>query len=318
MNFQQLRIIREAARRNYNLTEVANSLFTSQSGVSRHIKDLEEELGIEIFIRRGKRLLGMTDPGKELLVIVERMLTDAGNIRRLASSYSATDSGYLRVATTHTQARFSLPGVIKEFRPLFPKVQLGVNQASPDEIVSLLLSGEVDIGIASERVNEHPDLVCFEYYRWYHSVVVPKNHPLVHEPVLTHEVLAAYPLITYYPGLTGRSRIDAAFAQAGVTADVVLSAQDADVIKTYVELDMGVGIMASMAFDPRKDTDLVQLNASHLFTPNTVWLAVRRAQYQRAYVLRFMQICNPSLSISDIKEAIWKEPQDEHVLQFDI
>ena len=149
-------------------------------------------------------------------------------------------------------------------------------------------------------------------------MVVPKNHPLVHEPVLTHEVLAAYPLITYYPGLTGRSRIDAAFAQAGVTADVVLSAQDADVIKTYVELDMGVGIMASMAFDPRKDTDLVQLNASHLFTPNTAWLAVRRAQYQRAYVLRFMQICNPSLSISDIKEAIWKEPQDEHVLQFDI
>ena len=191
MNFQQLRIIREAARRDYNLTEVANALYTSQSGVSRHIRELEDELGIELFIRHGKRLLGMTEPGKELLVIAERMLNDANNIRKLADTFANRENGRLHVATTHTQARYALPRVVKEFRSQFPQVQLELNQAGPEEIVRLLQSGDSDIGISSERLDQADGIVAFPYYRWHHNIVVPEHHPLTQEPELTLEKLAA-------------------------------------------------------------------------------------------------------------------------------
>src|ERR1035438_1233248 len=236
MNFQQLRIIRETVRQNFNLTEVGNALFTSQSGVSKHIKDLEDELGVELFVRRGKRLLGLTDPGRELLEIVERILLDANNIKNLVEQYSKRDEGQLTVIATHTQARYALPQVITGFKKAFPKVHLKLHQAGPGEIVTMLLSGEADIGVATEALSEVPKLDTFPYYSWYHSVIVPAGHPLEKVQPLTLQTLAEYPIVTYHEGLTGRAKIDQSFADAGLTPDIVMSALDADVIKTYVEL----------------------------------------------------------------------------------
>ena len=305
MNFQQLRIIRESARRDYNLTEVANALYTSQSGVSRHIRELEDELGIELFIRHGKRLLGMTEPGKELLVIAERMLSDANNIRKLAETFANREHGRLHVATTHTQARYALPRVVKEFRSQFPQVQLELNQGGPEEIVRLLQSGDTDIGISSERLDHAEGIVAFPYYRWHHNIVVPENHPLTLEPELTLAHIAQWPIITYQAGLTGRARVDEAFAAAGLQPEILLTAQDSDVIKTYVELEMGVGILADMAFDARRDTGLVQLDASHLFAAHTAWIGLKKGQYQHNFAWQFIQLCNPALASSDIQARVF-------------
>ncbi|MFP9229648.1 HTH-type transcriptional regulator Cbl [Pectobacterium cacticida] len=317
MNFQQLKIIRESARCNYNLTEVANTLFTSQSGVSRHIRELEEELGIEIFIRRGKRLLGMTEPGKALLVVAERILNDAGNIRRLANVFTNNDTGQLVIATTHTQARYSLPPVIKAFRSLYPQVRLVLNQGTPDEIVAMLHSGEADIGIASERLINDPSLAAFSYYRWHHAIIVPEQHPLAQESVITLDMLNVEPLITYRHGITGRSRIDRAFQSVGMSPDITLSAQDSDVIKTYVELGLGVGIVADMSYDSARDRGLVRLNAEHLFEANTVWLGLKKGQLQRNYTWKFIQLCNTELSLDEIKDKVFSD-NDEAVSDYQI
>lgn len=311
MNFQQLRIIREAARRECNLTEVANALYTSQSGVSRHIRELEEELGVALFVRHGKRLLGMTAPGKELLVMAERILSDAHNIRQLASSFANREAGRLRVTTTHTQARYALPRVVKGFREQFPQVQLELHQGSPDEIVRLLQSGEMDVGISSERLERSAGIVAFPYYRWHHNVVVPREHPLLQEAELTLAQLAEWPIITYQSGLTGRARVDEAFASAGIIPEILLSAQDSDVIKTYVELGLGVGILADMAFDAARDANLVQLDGSHLFAPHTAWIGLKQGQYQPNFVWQFIQLCNPALSLSDIQGRVLGQQEDE-------
>jgi len=310
MNFQQLKIIREAARQDYNLTEVANMLFTSQSGVSRHIRELEEELGIEIFIRRGKRLLGMTEPGKALLVIAERILNEASSVRRLADLFTNEDSGVLTIATTHTQARYSLPVVIKAFRNLFPEVRLELIQGTPQEIETLLHSGAADIGIASERLSTDPSMVAYPWFRWHHSLLVPQGHPLIQSNPLTLDDISRWPLITYRQGITGRSRIDEAFARRGLTPDIVLSAQDSDVVKTYVELGLGIGLVADQACG--EGGELVRLNTQHLFDANTVWLGIRRGQLQRNYVWRFIELCNPALSVDEIKRLAM-EPEDSAI-----
>ncbi len=307
MNFQQLRIIREAVQRNFNLTEVAAALFTSQSGVSKHILDLEDELGIELFVRKGKRLTGLTEAGKELQVIVERMLLDAKNIKRLAEQFANRDEGSLTIATTHTQARYALPQVVRRFKQAFPKVHLVLHQAGPAEIVALLQSGEADIGIATEALdggNGHVNFASFPFYDWHHVVVVPDAHPLAQLPQLTLQALAAHPLITYHAGYTGRPRIDATFAEAGLVPDVVMSALDADVIKTYVEVGLGVGIIASMAFDAARDAGLKRLDAAHLFPPNTTRIAVRRGHYLRGYAYRFLEECSPALTQAVVKGAL--------------
>ena len=309
MNFQQLKIIREAARRDYNLTEVANMLYTSQSGVSRHIRELEEELGIEIFIRRGKRLLGMKEPGKALLTIAERILNEASNVRRLADLFTNDASGVLTIATTHTQARYSLPPVIKAFRELFPDVRLELIQGTPQEIEVLLQNGGADIGIASERLSNDPLLVAFPWFRWYHSLLLPADHPLNQVSPLTLEDIAKWPLITYRQGITGRSRIDEAFNRKGLTPDVVLSAQDSDVIKTYVELGLGIGLVAEQSSGEREGGDLVRLDTRHLFDANTVWLGLKRGQLQRNYVWRFIELCNAGLSVDEIKRQVM-EPEE--------
>lgn len=304
MNFQQLRIIRETVKRNYNLTEVANALYTSQSGVSKHIRDLEDELGVELFIRKGKRFLGLTDPGKSLVSLVERILLDAKNIKQLAEQFSQTDQGQLVIATTHTQARYALPQVIEQFKKAFPKVHLILHQASPDEIVQMLLQGQADIGIATESLTTEEQLVSFPYYQWKHAVIVPKNHPLTKVKSLTLEAIAQYPLITYHQGFTGRQKIDELFLKQGLTPDIILSALDADVIKTYVELNMGVGIIASIAYQKTRDTALSILNADHLFPDNTTSIAIRKGHYLRGFVYPFLTLCSAALSEKVVKTAL--------------
>lgn len=304
MNFQQLRIIRETIKRNFNLTEVANTLFTSQSGVSKHIKDLEDELGIEIFIRKGKRLLGLTEPGKELAKVVERMLLDAKNIKHLADQYANRDQGSLCVATTHTQARYALPDVVSRFKSAFPKVHLVLHQASPNEIVSMLLSGEADIGIATEALGNNDELVSFPFYSWNHAVVVQKNHPLAARKTVNLKSIAEYPIITYHSGFTGRAKIDATFAKSNLSPDIVMSALDADVIKTYVELGLGIGIIASMAFNPTSDRNLRLLDCAHLFEKNTARIAVRKGHYLRGFGYRFIELCSSKLNEAMIRSAI--------------
>jgi LysR family cys regulon transcriptional activator len=295
MNFQQLRIIRETLRQDFNLTEVANALYTSQSGVSKHIKDLEDELGIELYIRKGKRLLGLTEPGRQMVKLVERILLDANNIKGLADQYSQQDSGVLTIATTHTQARYVLPKVVMQFKRQFPKVHLKLHQGSPKEIAQMLLEGDADIGLATEALGDIDDLAVFPLYQWHHALVVPNQHPLASLDVLTLEAIAEFPIITYHEGFTGRVRVELAFNEAGLTPDIVMSALDADVIKSYVELGLGIGIIASIAFSPEHDTNLKLLNGDHLFPVNETKLAIRKGHLLRQYAYRFVEMCSPQL-----------------------
>jgi len=311
MNFQQLRIIRETVKCNYNLTDVGNALFTSQSGVSKHIKDLEDELGIELFLRKGKRLLGLTDPGKELLTIVERMLIDTKNIKLLAEQFSQSDKGQLTVATTHTQARYVLPQIVSSFKKEFPKVHLALHQGSPKEISELLLNGEADLAIATESLSQIPELVSFPFYSWHHTVIVPKGHPLEKIKNLNIEDLAEYPVITYHEGFTGRKLIDEAFSKANIAPDIVMSALDADVIKTYVELGLGIGIIASMAYQKERDTQLRILKSDHLFATNTTRIALRRGHYLRGFTYKFIELCSANLTELEIKAALKPVEQAE-------
>jgi LysR family cys regulon transcriptional activator len=296
MNFQQLKIVRETVRRGFNLTDVANALYTSQPGVSKNIKDLEDELGVELFVRRGKRLLGLTEPGKELLETVERILRDTQNLRTIADQFASREQGSLTVATTHTQARYALPEIIKEFKARYPQVHLALHQCSPREIVEMLVAGEADIGIATEAIDGVPELVSYPCYSWHHALIVPQDHPLAALPVLTLEAIAAYPIVTYHEGFTGRSHIDQAFADAGQSIDIVLSAIDADVIKTYVEIGLGIGIVAPMAFNPAKDTGLALLPGDRLFPANTTRLAIHRGVYLRDYARQFVGMVAPGVN----------------------
>jgi LysR family transcriptional regulator, cys regulon transcriptional activator len=304
MNFQQLRSIREAARRNYNLTEVANALFTSQPGVSRQIRELEDELGVVIFERNGKRLTGLTDPGRGILRIIDRLLIEAENLQQASMEYAGQNSGTLTIAATHTQARYALPKVVQSFRADFPEVRIALQQSAPIHIAEWVLSGKADIGIATEGLSEFPDLVSFPCYRWSHLIVVPDGHPLLASSPIRLQDLAAFPLITYDVGFTGRGHIDAAFARAGVTTDIVLTAMDSDVIKQYVSLGLGVGIVASMAFDHGRDRGLRAVEASHLFAPNVTRLAVRRGAYLRSYAYRFIEQFAPEFTREDIDRAL--------------
>jgi LysR family cys regulon transcriptional activator len=305
MNLQQLRIVREAVRRNFNLTEVANALYTSQSGVSKHLIDLEDELGVQLFVRRGKRLLGLTPPGRELVPMVERALLELGNIRRLAEHFAQRDEGTLRIATTHTQARYALPPVVAQFRAAWPRVDLLLHQGTPSEIASMLLADEADIGIATEALADEDELQCFPFYTWRHAVIVPRGHPLAAHAgegaPLTLAALAAYPLVTYHQGVTGRQRIDEAFAAAGLAPQVALAALDSDVLKAYVELGLGVGIIAPAAFNPSVDTALVLLPADHLFASNTSLVAVPRERLLRDYAADFVRRCSPTATLGALR-----------------
>ncbi len=305
MNFQQLRSVREAARCGFNLTEVAAMLYTSQPGVSRQIRELEEELGVEIFARAGKRLTGLTPPGETLLPIVERLLLEADNLKRAGHDYRASQEGRLSVAATHSQARYALPQVVRDFRALFPQVTLHLHQGSPRQVAEMLLSGEADIGVATEALTGYDGLVTLPCYRWSHSIVVPPGHALLEgEAPVTLQQLAQYPIITYEQGYTGRAHIDEAFAREGLAPDVVLTAMDADVIKTYVELGMGVGIVASIAVDPDRDLHLRSLDARHLFEVNLTRLAIRRGSWLRGYTYQFIESSVPTLTRDAVEQAM--------------
>jgi LysR family cys regulon transcriptional activator len=308
MNFQQLRSVRETVRQGFNLTLVAEALHTSQPGVSRQLKELEDELGAELFVRAGRRFLGLTPTGALALPIVQRLLQDAENLRRVAAEFAQTDQGNLTVAATHTQARYALPTAVRDFRDSHPRVSLHLQQGSPRQIAELVISGAADIGIATEALAEYPELVALPCYRWSHVVVVPKGHELADGAPLTLERLAQFPIVTYEPGYTGRRHIDEAFAKGGLDVDVVLSAMDADVIKTYVDLGIGVGIIASVAFDEQRDDHLVAIDARHLFALNTTRVALKRGTFQRAYVQAFIQTFAPTLSAEVIEHALQTPP----------
>jgi LysR family transcriptional regulator, cys regulon transcriptional activator len=293
VNFQQLRSVRETVRRGFNLTVVAETLHTSQPGVSRQIRELEDELGIEIFGRAGKRLTGLTPPGATVLPIIERLLQEADNLRRAGEDFASQDRGVLTIAATHSQARYALPHAVRDFSAGHPDVSLRMHQGTPRQIAEMLLSGEADIGVATEALASYPDLVALPCYQWTHAVIVPPTHPLAQDAErglpLTPARLAQFPLVTYEAGYTGRSHIDEAFERARVPVNVVLEAMDADVIKTYAELGMGVGIVAAIAYDERRDAGLRAIDARHLFASNMTRLAVRRGSFLRSYVYDFIQ-----------------------------
>jgi len=315
VNFQQIRSFRETVRQGFNLTGVAEALNTSQPGVSRQLKELEDELDVELFVRAGRRFLGLTEPGKAALPIAERLLHEADNLRRVGQDFASADSGVLAIGATHTQARYALPSAVKDFCAAHPHVSLHLVQGSPRQIAAQVLSGEVDLGIASEALSGHRELIALPCYRWTHVVVVGPDHELARrqaagEP-LTLQDLARHPLISYEPGYTGRGHIDEAFAKAGLRAKFVLQAMDADVIKTYVQLGIGVGVIASVAFDEARDRDLVALDARHLFATNTTRVAIKRGSYLRGYVYDFVQTFAPTLTKAVVDAALTAAPEAE-------
>ncbi len=308
VNLQQLRSVREAVRQGFNLTVVAEVLHTSQPGVSRQIRELEEEIGIELFVRAGKRLTGLTPPGEMVLPMIERLLQEAQNIRGAGQEFASQGKGTLTIAATHSQARYALPGAVRDFSERYPEVALRLKQGSPQQVAELLLAGEADIGVATEALASYPDLVALPCYQWTHAVIVPPGHPLDRDAQeglpLTLERLARFPIVTYEPGYTGRSHIDEAFGRRGLAFDVVLSAMDADVIKTYVELGMGIGIIAAIACDEERDLRLKVLDARHLFATNMTRLAVRRGSFLRGFVYDFIQAFAPPLTREQVNKAM--------------
>ena len=309
MNFQQLRSVRETVRQGFNLTGVAAALHTSQPGVSRQIRELEDELGIELFHRAGKRLTGLTPPGQAVLPIVERLLLEADNLKRAGEDFASTGRGTLTIAATHSQARYALPPAVRDFSAAHPEVVLHLHQGSPKQVAEMLLSGEADIGVATEALAQYDSLVALPSYRWTHAVVVPKGHVLAQErDTLTLERLAQFPIITYEHGYTGRTHIDEAFARRGLPLNLVLSAMDADVIKTYVELGMGVGIIASMAFDEARDVALHAIDARHLFASNMTRVAVRRGAFLRGYAYEFIRSFAAPLTRTLVDQALAQAP----------
>ncbi|RZU01037.1 CysB family HTH-type transcriptional regulator [Rivibacter subsaxonicus] len=316
MNFQQLRSVREAVRRGCNLTEVANALHTSQPGVSRQIRELEDELGVPLFVRAGKRLTGLTEPGRALLPIIERLMLESENLRRASADHAHRAAGPLSIAATHSQARYALPQAVRDFRLSHPEVRLQLHQGSPQQVAQMLLEGSADIGIATEALAHYPQLVALPCYAWTHAVVVPRDHALAVDAergsALTLQRLAQFPLITYDGGYTGRSHIDEGFAKAGLVPDVVLSAMDADVIKTYVELGLGVGIVASIAFDAERDRGLVALDARHLFAVNLTRLAIRRGAYLRGYAFDFIGTFASPLTPEVVQQALESAPGEDY------
>lgn len=312
MNFQQLRAVREAVRCAFNLTEAAAALHTSQPGVSRQIRELEDELGVAIFLRAGKRLTGLSPAGATVLPLVEALLQDAQNLQRASADFASAGQGRLTIAATHSQARYALPPVVRDFSLAHPGVQLRLHQGSPRQIARWLLDGEADIGIATEALADEPGLVSLPCYTWTHCLVVPQGHALqaaaaAGQP-LPLQALAQHPVITYEAGYTGRRHIDEAFARQGLVPNIVLEAMDADVVKTYAELGMGVGIIAAIAFDEERDRGLCALDARHLFASNTTRLALRRGSWLRDYAYAFITQFAPPLSKAFVQRAMAQEP----------
>ncbi|GAB3543900.1 CysB family HTH-type transcriptional regulator [Noviherbaspirillum agri] len=304
MNLHQLRFVREAVRQNFNLTEAAKALYTSQPGVSKAIIELEEELGVDIFTRHGKRIRGLTEPGRAVLRSVELIMQEIDGLKRIGKEFAAQDSGSFTIATTHTQARYALPKVVQAFTQKYPKVRLSLLQGNPRQIADMVLKDQADMAIATEAIASADGLISLPCYQWEHVVIVPPDHALLKSNSITLEEIAAYPLITYDSAFTGRAKIDHAFALRGLKPDIFLEAIDADVIKTYVELGMGVGIIAGMAFDAERDKGLNAISAGHLFGSNVSRVALKHGAYLRSYVYSFIELLSPSLNRKLIEKVM--------------
>lgn len=314
MNLQQLRYLCAIVDNGLNVSGAADALHTSQPGISKQIRQLEDELGLRIFVRQGKRLAALTPAGEVVVATARRALLEIGNLRRVADEFRSEDSGVLGIATTHTQARYVLPSVLAQFATRFPKVRLVLNQGNPIQVAEATRNGDVDVGIATEALGDHPDLVALPCHRWNRVVLVPKGHPLARVRPLTLEALAQHPIVTYDSSFTGRSEINAAFAAKNLAPNVVLSALDSDVIKTYVELGMGVGIVAQMAYDAAKDGHFEMLDASHLFAASTTRLALRRGVFLRGFVYEFISLFAGQYSKTAVDAALADTPASDETL----
>jgi LysR family cys regulon transcriptional activator len=308
MKLQQLRYLCEVANQGLNLSKAAEILHTSQPGISKQIRLLEDELGVDIFVRNGKRVVETTPPGRVIIEIAERILRDAKNLKQVGQEFANEATGSLTIATTHTQARYALPTAIKNFTARYPDVKLILRQGSPTQISEFVTSGAADIAIATEAIELFTELVMLPCYEWNRCIVVPPRHPLLKLEKLTLEALAQYPIITYDFAFTGRSKINQAFDAKKLIPNVVLTAIDADVIKTYVELGLGVGILAQMAFEPKRDRHLRSIDASHLFEPSTTRIGIGRNSYLRGYVYDFIEIFAPHLT-HDVVMTAMKEKE---------
>lgn len=304
MKLQQLRYLCEVANQKFNLSKAAQKLHTSQPAISKQLQLLEEELGVPIFIRNGKRLTQATPPGETIIQIARKILRESENLKKVAQEFSHETGGTLTIATTHTQARYALPPVIKRFTAVHPKVRLILRQGSPTQISALVTSGEADIAIATEAIEHFHELIMLPCYQWNRCVVTPPNHALLQERPLTLEAISQYPIITYDFAFTGRSKINQAFESKELTPNVVLTAIDSDVIKTYVELGLGVGILAKMAFDPKRDKHLRAIDASHLFEPSTTRIGISRSSYLHGFIFDFIEMFAPHLDKASVQQKL--------------
>lgn len=311
MKLQQLRYIWHVSRQGMSVTAAARNLHTAQPGISKQILLLEEELGVAIFVRSGKHFTGLTPAGEKILDVASEILLQVDNIKGIAKEFGADDSGSLALATTHTQSRYVLPQIIKSFVERYPQVNLHMHQGSPAQIIELAAKGIADFAIATEATAMADDLVMMPCYRWNRVLLLPVGHPLSGKTGITHSDIAAYPLVTYVSGFTGRAQLDAGFSEHGLEPRVVVTAADADVIKTYVRLGIGIGIVACMAFDAEKDNDLVAVDISHLFDFSTTWIGVRRGAYLRGFMFEFLARFAPHLNEGVVRQAMACHSQSE-------
>ena len=314
MKLQQLRYLTEVVRRGLNVSEAADALHTSQPGVSKQIRALEDELGVQVFARHGKRLVSITEPGKAVVAIAERILSEAQNLRRAGEEFANDQLGTLTIAATHTQARYALPKAVAAFKRRYPKVKLVIHQGNPTQICEQVLTGEADLCVATEAIADYPDLISMPVYQWNRCVVVPPKHPLLKAVPLTLEQLVQYPIVTYDFAFANRSLVEKAFENRRLQPNVVLTALDSDVIKTYVELGLGVGILAKMAFDPKRDVTLRAIDASHLFESSTTRLGIKRNAYLRRYTYEFIEFFAPHLPRSVVERAVRGEEGSRYEL----
>ena len=313
MNLHQFRFVREAVRQNFNLTEAAKTLFTSQPGVSKAILELEDELGVDIFRRHGKRIRNLTEPGKRILTSIERILVEVETLKRVGKDFAAQDQGNFVIATTHTQARYALPKVLTEFTKRFPKVRVSIQQGNPQQMAEMLIHDRADIAIATEGIAGIEGLIALPGYQWQHVIAVQPDHPLLSKKTLSLEDLAQYPIITYDKAFAGRTKIDKAFASKNLQPDVVLEAIDADVIKTYVETGMGVGIVAGVAYDAERDRNLRVIPAGHLFGNNFTKVAIKQNAYLRSFVYTFIELFSPTLTRKLVEQSMAGENVDYQI-----
>ncbi len=304
MKFHQLRYVHEVVRQQLNISAASEALHTSQPGVSKQIQLLEEELGLQIFQRNGKRLVGITEPGRKIVDLAARVMLDMQNIKRVGDEYSQEDRGELTIATTHTQARYRLPAAVKQFMAQYPNVKLTIHQGNPSQVTEQVAAGEADIGIATENISKDERLSCLPCYEWNRCLVVPPDHPLLEKKNLGLKDLVNYPLITYDFAFTGGTLVSKVFHDAGLQPNVVFTAIDADVIKTYVNLGLGIGLIANMAYDDTRDAPLKSLDCSHLFPNSTTYLGVRRDAFLRDYMLNFITMLSPQYDKRSVQRAL--------------